>query len=162
MNSTKSTYTALSSKLTLSSKTSTAAGKGRIAAKKIQNIDLDTLTLQEDTNSWKPERSSFETLDTIGSVDAAIPSRGLDSKEDVEEVQGSSKPTTGMSDEERLRKFKNAKSISSSSFQNTDGEGFDAGSKAKFANATAISSSQYFGDNNGGSKVDYQQSKKIE
>jgi ADP-ribosylation factor GTPase-activating protein 2/3 len=130
--------------------------KGRLAAKKIDNIDLDALTLQEDSKSSTGSMISIDTTDSSMGPKHEPATK----EEEVIEVKTvtSSRNNIDESDEDTLKKFKSAKSISSSSFRGNQTENKDPNVDTKrFANATAISSDQYFGNGSKDSKIDYSQ-----
>jgi len=136
----------------------TSNGRTRIAAKKIDNIDLDALSLQEDTNSWKNELMAPSSINSIESTSIGAPSQTEIKEEDSGRQVQITPEKKEMSDDERLKMFKNAKSISSSSFR--DSSDTPKADVQRFSGATAISSSQYFGNQSQKeSKIDVQQSK---
>jgi len=122
-------------------KTNFAPSKGRIAAKKIDNVDIDSLSLHEDTTYKKDYGMSG------GMTDSAFGMSGTGQSNVKEVVTKSNSPYVGgeQSNEEKFKKFQNAKAISSDAFRN-DNKGFDSGNARKFQNATAISSAQFFGE----------------
>jgi len=112
------------------------ANKGRLAAKKIDNVDLDALTLNEDSsdilkNKFDMTESSFGTTSNQNTV--------------KEVVSKGNSPYMPESSEDKLKKFQGAKAISSDSFK-TETSTFGASNVKKFAGASAISSAQYFGE----------------
>jgi len=90
----------------------TAPKKG-LAAKKIDNFDLDSLTLEEDIKS-KPTSTFGMTDSSFG-----MGSNNAGAQTQVKEVKTSysSSTTTDASVEEKLKKFSNAKAISSDAFK---------------------------------------------
>jgi len=123
-------------------------GKTRIAAKKIANIDLDALTLEDENftnvNIAKPAESSM-----------AIANEPVVVEEVVEPIVV--KPTPTVSYEDKFKKFSSAKSISSDSFKDNDENRDPNADFKKFSNSNAISSSQFYGNNTKSSGIDVQQ-----
>jgi len=119
-------------------KSNFASNKGRIAAKKIDNIDLDSLTLNEDT-------SAVTKNNKFGMADMGF---GVTTGNNVKEIYAKTNEpaSAGLTNDEKLKKFQNAKAISSDAFRD-DYRNADASNVRKFRNATAISSAQYFGEN---------------
>jgi len=112
-----------------------ASNKGRIAAKKIDNVDLDSLSLNEDGSNVSKQK--FEMAES---------SFGASGQNNVKEVFATSNSATlKEQDEDKFKKFQNAKAISSDSFR-TDVKGFDSSQMKKFSGATAISSAQFYGE----------------
>jgi ADP-ribosylation factor GTPase-activating protein 2/3 len=137
----------------------TNANKNRIAAKKIDNIDLDSLTLQEEDT-----KTSSKSMISIDNTESSMgvkhePSTKEEELPQIKTVKSTPTVNNDVSDEETLKKFKGAKSISSSAFRNNQPENQDPNVNSKrFANATAISSDQYFGgENQKESRIDYSQ-----
>lgn len=89
------------------SKPTFGSNKGRLAAKKIDNVDLDALTLNEDSNDMP--KNKFEMSES---------SFGMTNQNTVKEVvsKGNS-PYLPENNEDKLKKFQNAKAISSDSFK---------------------------------------------
>jgi len=141
-------------------KASTATSKNRIAAKKIQNIDLDSLSLQEDQD-FKTD-NIFSSVNSLTTTDNSIGSRSQNDIKDDEGRQRQPSPVrvveNRVSDEERFKSFKNAKSISSDAFRGKESETEKADLK-RFNGASAISSSQYYGTKEKEPMIDVQQSK---
>jgi len=73
---------------------------------------LDALTLSEDTNNWKNE-----LMESTSSIESASTSTQSETKEEEGRQIQSSPKEKEVSDEDRLKMFKNAKSISSSAFR---------------------------------------------
>jgi len=125
-------------------------GKTRIAAKKIANIDLDALTLEDEnfTNVCitKPAETSMAIANEPVVVDEVV---------EVKPVVVKATPT--VSYEDRFKKFSSAKSISSDSFKDNDENRDPNADFKKFGNANAISSSQFYGESSKGSSIDVQQ-----
>jgi len=123
--------------------TFTSQKKG-LAAKKIDNFDLDSLTLEEDSKT-KP-------TSTFGMTDSSF---GLGSDTGIKEVSSKTNYTSYSSNDqnndEKLKKFSGAKAISSESFK--DKNDLQPADIQRFSGASSISSSQYFGykeeDNSG-------------
>jgi len=114
-----------------------SAAKGRLAAKKIDNVDLDALSLHEE--GVNPITKEF--LDMAESI---LAKRAANNVKEVVS-KGNSPYLNESSTEEKLKKFQGAKAISSDAFK-SENNGFDASNARKFAGASAISSSQYFGE----------------
>jgi ADP-ribosylation factor GTPase-activating protein 2/3 len=115
-----------------------SAQKKGLAAKKIDNFDLDSLTLEEDAKT--------QPTNTFGMTDSSF---GVSSTTDnsVKEVQSKTNYTSYSkepSHEEKLKKFSDAKAISSEAFR--DKSELPKADVQRFSGATAISSSQYFGE----------------
>jgi len=113
--------------------------KGRIAAKKIDNVDLDALTLNEDGGSNPVvNKNTFDMTDN---------SLTINTKTNVKEVvsKGNSPYIAEGAAEEKFKKFSNAKAISSDSFNN-ENKNWEPSKVRQFAGSKAISSAQYFGD----------------
>ena len=91
-------------------------GKTRIAAKKIANIDLDSLTLEDENfvNIDKPTDTAVSSMGALASEPVVV--------EEVVEVKPVVvvKSTPTISNEDRLKKFSGAKSISSDSFRDNE------------------------------------------
>lgn len=117
----------------------TAPKKG-LAAKKIDNFDLDSLTLEEDIKS-KPTSTFGMTDSSFG-----MGSNNAGAQTQVKEVKTSysSSTTTDASVEEKLKKFSNAKAISSDAFK--DKSDMPPADIKRFAGQSSISSAQYFGE----------------
>jgi ADP-ribosylation factor GTPase-activating protein 2/3 len=113
-----------------------SANKGRLAAKKIDNVDLDALSLNEDGVS-NLAKNRFDMADSPFTVNTS---------NNVKEVvsKGNSPYLNDESAEEKFKKFSGAKAISSDSFK-TESK-FEPSNARKFAGAQAISSKQYFGE----------------
>jgi len=131
-------------------KTGFGTNKGRLAAKKIDNIDLDSLTLNEDGG----------TTQIKNKFDMAGDSFQINTKSSVKEIQskGNSPYLSEQNAEDKFKKFQNAKAISSDSFKNQNST-FDQSNARKFAGATAISSAAFFGekedDHHNDDEIDY-------
>jgi len=93
----------------LYSKGGTNANKGRLAAKKIDNVDLDALTLNEDGGSTF-SKNTFEMADSPFTVNTSNTVKEVVSK-------GSSPYLNEGSADEKLKKFQGAKAISSDAFK---------------------------------------------
>jgi len=130
-------------------KTNPSTVKGRIAAKKIDNIDLSALTLNDDGVSIPK--------DNFDMTESAF---GMKSQSPVKEVysKGNSPYISEQSNDEKLKKFHTAKAISSDSFK-TETREYEASNVRKFAGASAISSAQYFGEKEepADNQIDYYQ-----
>jgi len=138
-------------------KSNTTNSRNRIAAKKIQNIDLDSLSLQEDQD-FKSD-NLFPSMNSLNSIDNSI----AKSQNEINEDAGRQRQPSPVrvvenkvSDQERFQSFKNAKSISSDSFRGKDSE-TERADVQRFNGASAISSSQYFGTKEKDSVIDVQQ-----
>jgi len=127
--------------------------KGRIAAKKIDNVDLDALTLNEDTTTDYSKNSKFDMTDNLMGMTNPNPVTT------VKEVR-SKETTTTESNEDKFKKFQKAKAISSDAFRDDKPE-FGASNVKKFTGASAISSAQFFGEKeeeqDEGEEIDYYQ-----
>jgi len=131
-----------------SNKPTFSSQKKGLAAKKIDNFDLDSLTLEEDSKS-KPTTS-------FGMTDSSF---GLTNDTGVKEVSSKTNYTSysnetntnNANNDEKLKKFSGAKAISSESFKEKND--MPAADVKRFSGASSISSNQYFGvkeeDNNG-------------
>jgi ADP-ribosylation factor GTPase-activating protein 2/3 len=119
-----------------SNKPAFSAQKKGLAAKKIDNFDLDSLTLEEDSKS-KPTTS-------FGMTDSSF---GLTNNDNgVKEVSSKTSYTTYSNEpnnDEKLKKFTGAKAISSESFK--DKSDYQPADVKRFSGASSISSNQYFG-----------------
>jgi ADP-ribosylation factor GTPase-activating protein 2/3 len=116
-------------------KSNFASNKGRIAAKKIDNVDLDALTLNEDGGSLSKKK--FEMTESSFGASGQ--------QNNVKEIFAKSNSATlKEQDEDKFTKFQNAKAISSDSFRSDIK--VDSSQMKKFSGATAISSAQYFGE----------------
>lgn len=93
------------------SKTGFASNKGRIAAKKIDNIDLDALTLNEDGS--EANKKKFDMMQSDSAFGLTGPSNNV-----KEVVTKSNSATLKESDEDKFKKYQNAKAISSDAFRN--------------------------------------------
>jgi len=131
-----------------SNKPAFSSQKKGLAAKKIDNFDLDSLTLEEDSKS-KP-------TSTFGMTDSSFGLSGNSNSNTggVKEVQSKTNYTSYSNDsanDEKLKKFSGSKAISSESFR--DKSDMPAADVQRFSGASSISSSQYFGikeDESGG------------
>ena len=144
------------------------SNKGRLAAKKIDNVDLDALTLNEDGGSnVTVNKNTFDMTDN---------SLNINTKTNVKEVvsKGNSPYLTEGSAEEKFKKYSNAKAISSDAFNNENkyidlfvgknlipfSRSWEPSKVRQFAGSKAISSAQYFGEREEESQqggVDYYQ-----
>lgn len=118
-------------------KTVTTNQKKGLAAKKIDDFDLDSLSLEEDSRTIKQN--------TIGMTDSNFKIGGSDNT--VKEISAKtnySSYSTDVDTEQKLKQFSNAKAISSESFK--DKSDYQATNMQKFNGASAISSAQYFGE----------------
>jgi ADP-ribosylation factor GTPase-activating protein 2/3 len=124
-------------------------GKNTLQAKKIANFDLDNLTLEESDGKPQKKDLAFSMNETNGMVSSPTLTTTVDKTTGVKEVSHKT-GTTGSSSfkdkeaEDNLKKFSNAKSISSSQFYGTDNNQNSMDYK-RFNGATAISSAQVFG-----------------
>jgi len=136
-------------KVEFSSNKPTFTSKKGLAAKKIDNFDLDSLTLEED--------SKIKSTSTYGMTDSNFGLSGNSTNNGgVKEVSSKTNYTSYSNDntanDEKLKKFSGSKAISSESFK--DKSDMPAADVQRFSGASSISSSQYFGtkeeDNNSG------------
>jgi len=128
--------------------------KNALQAKKIANFDLGALTLEE--SDGKPVKStpSFSMAETTFSTAPSISSNDNAVKEVIHKTG-----TNNYRDpeaESNLKKFENAKSISSEAFYGNDKRNQESMDYKRFGNQNAISSAQVFGyeeDDNSGSNT---------
>jgi len=127
-----------------SNKPTFSSQKKGLAAKKIDNFDLDSLTLEEDSKS-KPTTSFGMTDSSFGLTNNDNGVKEVSSKTSYTSYSNDSK------DDEKLKKFSGAKAISSDSFK--EKSDYQPADVKRFSGASSISSNQYFGykeeDNSG-------------
>jgi len=123
-------------------------GKKGVQAKKITNFDLDSLSLEESADQTTKKSDSMAGMGTSFGSEM---SGGSTSNSTVTETKstsysgyGSTNNNSAEDDQEKFKKFGNAKSISSDAFYGTkeDQPAFNA---KQFSGQKAISSAQVFG-----------------
>jgi len=120
-------------------------GKGSLQAKKIANFDLGNLTLEEMDGKVTKTSNAFSMNDTPISTSPSIPSNSDHSVKEIYHKTGSG-TVKDAEVEDKMKKYSNAKSISSAQFYGTDTNKDQQGMDYKrFNGATAISSAQVFG-----------------
>jgi ADP-ribosylation factor GTPase-activating protein 2/3 len=131
-----------------SNKTGFSNQKKGLAAKKIDNFDVDSLTLEEDiaktksTDLFGMNTPSFN-LTSNSSSNTNSNGNSEPIKEIVTKTNYSSQSEP--SGEDKLKKFSNAKAISSDAFRDKSASE-PATNIGKFSGARSISSNQYFGN----------------
>jgi len=120
-------------------------GKNTLQAKKIANFDIGNLTLEESDGKPVKASNAFSMTDapivTSPTISSAAESNG------VKEVLHKTGATSAFKDKEaddKMKKYSNAKSISSAQFYGTDSKDELLDHK-RFNGATSISSAQVFG-----------------
>jgi ADP-ribosylation factor GTPase-activating protein 2/3 len=119
------------------------ANKNALQAKKIANFDLGALTLEESDSKPAKSTSTFNMADTSISTTSSVSSNDNIVKE-VMHKTGSTNYTTPEA-QGNLKKFENAKSISSEAFYGTDKRNQESLDYKRFNGQNAISSAQVFG-----------------
>jgi ADP-ribosylation factor GTPase-activating protein 2/3 len=119
---------------------STTGAKKGLAAKKIDDFDLESLSLEEDSKINKNQSSGFNMTEnqfsTSSNNDAGV--REISSKTNYTSY------TTDVNSSEKLKQMNNAKAISSESFK--DKSEYQPSNMQKFNGSNSISSAQYFGE----------------
>jgi ADP-ribosylation factor GTPase-activating protein 2/3 len=118
---------------------STNGAKKGLAAKKIDDFDLESLSLEEDSKINKNQSSGFNMTDNQFSTS--------NSDSGVREISSKTNYTSYTNDannSEKLKQMNNAKAISSESFK--DKSEYQPSNIQKFTGASSISSAQYFGE----------------
>jgi len=118
-------------------KTNTTNQKKGFAAKKIDDFDLDSLSLEEDARVVKQSSTGMTDFNFgIGGSDNSV--------KEVSVKTNYTSYTSDANNEQKLKQFSNSKAISSESFK--DKNEFQPTNMQKFSGANAISSSAYFGE----------------